>query len=136
MAGPVSVAVMPTTHWSAKLLADAANNDTDWRRLYAAKGIIVFSSKYPPAPASATAASLPTTCAATWMTDSDITGLTLPGMMLLPGCTSGTLISPSPARGPQPRKRISLAILCRLMATVFNWPLASTMPSRADCAWK
>ena len=61
IAGPVAVAVMPVTHCSAKLRADAASSATDCNRLYAASGIIVFSSKYPPAPASATAASFPTT---------------------------------------------------------------------------
>ena len=45
IAGPVSVAVMPATHCSAKFRADAASSDTDCNRLYAARGIIVFSSK-------------------------------------------------------------------------------------------
>ena len=39
-------------------------------------------------------------------------GLTLPGMMLLPGSFSGRLSSPSPHRGPLPRNLMSLAI-CR-----------------------
>ena len=38
--------------------------------------------------------------------------------MELPGWTSGSEISPRPARGPEAMKRMSLAILCRLMATV------------------
>ena len=36
-------------------------------------------------------------------------GLTLPGMMLLPGSFSGSCSSPRPQRGPEPRKRTSLA---------------------------
>ena len=94
---------------------------------------MVLSSKYPPWPARVTVASLPTTWAATWITDSAITGFTFPGIMELPGWTSGTVISPSPARGPQAINRMSLAILCRLMAMVRNSPLASTTASRL--AW-
>ena len=37
------------------------------------------------------------TCAATISTISLITGLTLPGMIELPGCVAGMLISPMPA---------------------------------------
>jgi hypothetical protein len=37
-------------------------------------------------------------------------GLTLPGMILLPGSFSGNDNSPNPQRGPLPRKRMSLAI--------------------------
>ncbi len=36
-------------------------------------------------------------------------GLTLPGMMLLPGSFSGSASSPSPHRGPLPSRRMSLA---------------------------
>ena len=76
------------------------------------------------------------TCAATWQTDSGITGFTLPGMIELPGCTSGSSISPIPPRGPEPSQRISLHIFIRLTATVFSEPLASTTLSRVLCAWK
>jgi hypothetical protein len=38
-------------------------------------------------------------------------GLTLPGMIEEPGSFSGSDSSPRPARGPEPRKRMSLAIL-------------------------
>ena len=82
------------------------------------------------------AASLPMTWAATWQTDSGITGLTLPGMIELPGCTSGSTISPRPARGPEPSHRMSLAIFIRLTATVLSAPLHSTTPSSEDWAWK
>ena len=40
-----------------------------------------------------------------------MTGLTLPGMIDEPGCRSGIAISPSPARGPEPIQRRSLADL-------------------------
>ncbi len=45
MSGPTLVAVIPLTHWSAKLWADAAKSDMDCRMLWAATGIMVFSSK-------------------------------------------------------------------------------------------
>ena len=72
---------------------------------------MTFSSKLPAAPANATAASLPMTWAQTWQTASQITGLTLPGMIDEPGCRSGMRISASPARGPEPISRRSLQIL-------------------------
>ena len=50
------------------------------------------------------------TCAATMATASGTTGLTLPGMMLLPGCSAGSAISPRPASGPLFIQRRSLAI--------------------------
>ena len=82
------------------------------------------------------AASLPITCAATWVTASGITGLTLPGMIELPGCRSGRCSSPSPVSGPEPIQRMSLAILVSEAAIVFSAPEASTRPSRAAWASK
>src|SRR5208282_1190125 len=55
-------------------------------------------------------ASLPITWAAIMVTDSGTTGLTLPGMMLEPGCKAGNAISPSPASGPLFIQRRSFAI--------------------------
>lgn len=55
----------------------------------------------------------------------------IPGMILLPGSFSGRLSSPSPQRGPEARKRMSLAIFIRLTATVFKAPDTSTMASWA-----
>ena len=46
-----------------------------------------------------------------------------------PGWVEGSLISPSPKRGPDPRKRMSLAILIKLTAIVFNAPEVSTTAS-------
>ena len=61
--------------------------------------------------------SLPITRAATWLTDSQSTGLTLPGMIDEPACSSGRSSSPSPAAGPLASRRMSLAILVRATAT-------------------
>ena len=60
------------------------------------------------------------TCAATIATASGITGFTLPGMMLLPGCSAGSAISPKPASGPLFIQRRSFAIFIRLTASVFE----------------
>ena len=76
-----------------------------------------LSSNAPCVPPKATAVSLPITCAATWVTASGMTGLTLPGMIELPGCRSGRKISDSPVRGPLPIHRRSLAILMSATAT-------------------
>ena len=46
------------------------------------------------------------------------------------------MISPSPARGPDPIQRRSLQILYRLTATTRRTPLASTSASRAPAASK
>ena len=56
-------------------------------------------------------------------------GLTFPGMMEEPGSFSGSFSSPNPHRGPEPRYRISCAILKRDVATVFRAPEASTIAS-------
>ena len=70
------------------------------------------------------------------VTDSQITGFTLPGMIDDPGCTAGMAISAMPARGPHPNRRMSLAILCSAIATDFSAALAATVPSSVDCALK
>jgi len=77
-------------------------------------------------------ASLPITSAATIATASGITGFTLPGMMLLPGCSAGSAISASPARGPLFIQRRSLAIFIKLTASTFSWPDSSTAASWDD----
>ena len=78
--------------------------------LRAITGSITLSSKLPDAPANAIAASLPITWAQTIRVASGITGLTLPGMMLDPGCRSGRWISASPVVGPLAIQRRSLQI--------------------------
>ena len=108
----------------------------DSRRLWAATGIMTFSSKLPDCPAIAMVVSLPITCAQTIVADSAITGFTLPGMMELPGWTSGSAISPMPARGPEPSQRRSLQIFIKLTATVLSAPEALTTASMVLCDWK
>jgi hypothetical protein len=49
---------------------------------------------------------------------SAITGFTLPGMMLEPGCTAGKRISSNPEVGPDANKRRSLAIFVSESAIV------------------
>ncbi len=69
----------------------------------AISGTKTLSSKWPCIPPTVIAVSLPITCAATWVTTSGMTGLTLPGMIELPFWSSGSVISARPARGPEPR---------------------------------
>ena len=61
-------------------------------------------------------------------------GLTLPGMIDEPGSFSGSASSPRPERGPDPRKRMSLAILKSEAATVLTAPWLMTMGSWAASA--
>src|SRR3546814_222234 len=60
------------------------------------------------------------TWAATIVSISHCVGLTLPGMIELPGSFSGSLSSPRPQRGPEPIRRISLAILVSDTASVLS----------------
>ncbi len=106
------------------------------RRLCAITGSMTFSWKLPDCPATVMVASFPITCAATMVAASGITGLTLPGMMLLPGCRAGSAISASPASGPLFIQRKSLAIFMRLTAITFNCPDSSTAVSCVDSASK
>ena len=80
------------------------------------------------------AASLPITWSPTWITTSQITGLTLPGMIEEPFWSSGRRSSPSPARGPEPISARSLAILISETATTLSAPDSSTSASRLPCA--
>ena len=66
--------------------------------------------------------------------DSMITGFTLPGMMLEPGCVSGSRSSPRPAMGPVPISRMSEPIFQRLVAMVRSAPCAATTASSVACA--
>src|SRR6266851_7356735 len=85
-------AEIPVTHRDASRLAAADRRLIEPSRLRAITGIMTFSSKFPADPPNATAVSLPITWAQTWPTASQITGLTLPGMIDDPGCRSGILI--------------------------------------------
>ena len=59
------------------------------------------------------ATSLPITWAQTMVSASHWVGLTLPGMIELPGSLAGRSSSPRPQRGPEPSRRTSLAIFIR-----------------------
>ena len=85
-------------------------------------------------PPTVIAVSLPITCALTCSTTSGITGLTLPGMIEEPFCSSGRNSSPMPARGPEPISARSLAILVSETAITFSAPDSSTSASRLPCA--
>ena len=56
-------------------------------------------------------------------------GLTLPGMIELPGSFSGSFSSPRPQRGPEPSRRMSLAILVSDTASTLSTPDSSTSVS-------
>src|SRR6202521_5277597 len=131
-----SFASIPITHFSQNASTTLVRSRMLSRRLCAITGIITFNSKFPFAPDQVMQVSLPMTCAQTIMSDSHMTGFTLPGMIELPGCVAGRRISPMPQRGPLPSQRMSFAILNRLTAIVFSWPLASTTASLPPCASK
>ena len=69
------------------------------------------------------------TCAAIMVTASGTTGFTLPGMMLLPGCSAGSAISAKPAKGPLFIQRKSLAIFIELTLKTLSCPDSSTAVS-------
>src|SRR5713226_6895978 len=130
------LALRPSTQRTAKFSAARARSATDCRRLCAMTGSMTSNSKLPAWPDTMMAVSFPMTWTATIITDSAMTGLTLPGMMEEPGWVSGRRISPRPQRGPDPSHRMSLAIFIRLTATVRSAPLASTSASWAAWASK
>ena len=70
--------------------------------------------------------SLPKILKQTWLTTSGITGLTLAGMIDEPAWRSGRLISFSPARGPDDRRRRSLQILDSFIAARLMAPCIMT----------
>ena len=88
-------------------------------------GFITFSSKLPSAPPMLMATSLPMTWLATIVIASLWVGLTLPGMIELPGSFSGIEISPRPLRGPEAIQRTSLAIFISEAASVLSAPCAN-----------
>src|SRR5215467_5493815 len=74
-------AVIPVTHLSARAVQAADSSRSEDSSALAITGIITLSSRLPAAPAKVTVASLPITVAQTWQTASQMTGLTLPGMI-------------------------------------------------------
>ena len=75
------------------------------------------------------ATSLPITWTQTIVIASLCVGFTLPGMIDEPGSFSGRINSPSPARGPDPIQRMSLAIFISETASVLSAPEAATSAS-------
>ena len=94
-------------------------------------GLKTLSSKCPLEPPTVTATWLPITCAATMVIDSHWVGLTLPGMIELPGSFSGSESSPRPHRGPEAKNLRSLAIFIMEQAMTLRAPETSTMASWA-----
>jgi hypothetical protein len=80
--------------------------------------------------------SLPRTRATTIVSDSMITGFTLPGMMLEPGCVSGSASSAIPVRGPIASSRMSDAIFQAESAAARIAPCAAMTVSSVAWAWK
>ena len=80
---------MPSTHFSLKAFAVLLSRAIDCSRLRAMSGMRTLSSKLPCVPPMVMAVSLPMTWAPTCMTTSGMTGLTLPGMIEEPFCSSG-----------------------------------------------
>ena len=73
--------------------------------------------------------SLPSTWQQTMVSASAWVGLTLPGMIELPGSFSGMVISPRPLRGPDAIQRTSLAILVSEAAMVLSAPWENSIAS-------
>ncbi len=112
--------VKPATALSARTRAALPRMVMDSSRLSAISGNITFSSKLPRSLPMVTARSLAITWAQTIIVASQITGLILPGIMLEPGCSAGSVISPSPAMGPLFIQRKSLAIFISAEAAVLR----------------
>ena len=113
---------IPAAQCSRKLAQPSAISRQLCSRSCASSGMNTLSSSWPDIPAMPTATSLPITCAAAIVSASTCVGLTLPGMIELPGSFSGIAISPIPERGPEASSRTSLAILKSDTATVRSAP--------------
>jgi hypothetical protein len=86
---PSRLTSMPSTHFSANATDVVDSRWIDCSRLRAISGMRTLSSNWPCMPPIVIAVSLPITCAATCSTTSGSTGLTLPGMIDEPFCSSG-----------------------------------------------
>ncbi len=106
-----SSASMPSTQRATKLLMPSASRMVDSSSAKPTTGFSTLSSRWPCEAAKVIVELLPKTRVHTMVSDSTWVGLTLPGMIDEPGSFSGSLSSPKPARGPEPSRRMSLAIL-------------------------
>src|ERR1700736_6360819 len=127
-----SFAVTPTMQRDTRIRQASVRWVSDWNKQCAMMGSNALSCSCPASAAILIVTSLPTTSNATWLTTSGMTGLTLPGMMLEPGCTAGRLISLNPDRGPEDNSRRSLQILDNLSAVRFSTPDSCT---NAPTSW-
>ena len=125
---------MPTTQLRENDAAASPSSRTLCSSAATIIGLNTLSSKWPLEPAMEMPALLPITWHATIVSASHCVGLTLPGMMELPGSFSGSCSSPRPQRGPLPRKRTSLATFMSETATTLSAPLISTSESCAASA--
>ena len=73
--------------------------------------------------------SFPITCEQAIIEDSEITGLTFPGIILLPGCNAFNLISEIPESGPEFIHLKSFAILIKDTAIDLRCELYKTASS-------
>ncbi len=121
----------PAIALSASSLDTLASRPMPSSRFTAINGRVTLSWKLPVCPATVIAVWWPITCAQAITVASGMTGLTLPGMIELPGCSAGSSISPSPASGPAFIQRRSLAILISATASALSWPDSSTASSCA-----
>ena len=85
-------------------------------------GLNTFNCRCPWLAAKPMVVSLPSTWQASIDSASHCVGLTLPGMIELPGSLAGKRTSANPARGPDPSRRRSLAIFIKATARVFSPP--------------
>mmetsp|Transcript_9858 Transcript_9858/g.20654 ORF Transcript_9858/g.20654 Transcript_9858/m.20654 type:complete len:204 (+) Transcript_9858:234-845(+) len=129
-----SFTVRPSTHWVVKDFAESPISRAECNKLAVMTGLNTFNSKCPCAPPTVTATWLPMTWAQTMVMASHCVGFTFPGMIELPGSFAGNDNSPSPQRGPLPKRRRSFAILFKLQAIVFKTPETSTNESCAASA--
>jgi hypothetical protein len=131
---PAWLGSMPSTSFSRIASDVVVSRWIDCSRLRAMSGMRTLSSKLPCEPAIVIAMSLPTTWQPTCSATSGMTGLTLPGMIDEPFCSSGRKSSPRPARGPEPIHARSLAIFVSETATTLSIPDSSTSASRLPWA--
>ena len=94
-------------------------------------GSNTLSCSCPPSAAIVTVTSPPITSKQTWFTASGITGLTLPGMMLEPGCRSGRWISARPVVGPDDIQRRSLQVFVTPLNAHIGYEQAAKVAKQA-----
>ena len=121
-----ALAVMPSMQLTRRLSTAFSIVAIDVNSAKVMTGSITFSCSWPAEAASVTVRSRPITRKPVWLTTSGITGLTLPGMIELPGCICGRLISLNPQRGPDASSRMSLQILVSFDDVRFSTPDSST----------